>query len=385
MARHLRSLLEQCKQVFGTLLIGRCEVRLKIHIVIVVWGDAYLKLLLGVTIPNLCALVHEIPEDIRVVSRVRILTDGPGSRQLREARRLSKLGALMAVEIVDNLKIEEIDPADMAKFGGYAPMALAQSRAVVEASAEGAALIFVGPDLIFSEGAFALFVRKASEGYRFIVGPNLRIKAESAGEELRHRIESGTNEEDLLALSPSDLVRLSLKYFHPWNQIMNIDSRRSFFVKADVLAEVSPNQYLMKHLTGPVYFAYPFAGVTDYKGMINQHLVLHCCKRRSQIYVVTGSLELFSVDLMCESFDVDSLLNCSTPWIALFRQLMDLEKINRFNLWYALRTARIADSEWQGGLSALMAEVKFNIAVGVLLVLAMLLRPARRIARAFRG
>ena len=45
------------------------------------------------------------------------------------------------------------------------------------------------PDLVFSKGAFRLFIERARQGYRAIVGPGMRVVRELVAPVLREKIE----------------------------------------------------------------------------------------------------------------------------------------------------------------------------------------------------
>lgn len=305
----------------------------KLYISVTVYGPKFIKLFLRVTAPNLCSLVQEIPDDLRKASVVRIFCKPEEVVSIDQAPIIGCLRQLIAVEVEGAVSFKEFD-----RYGDYAPMCVAQSRAVAEASGEGAALIFVGPDLVFSRGSFKLFVDKASEGYRVVVGPSLRANMESALPLLQRRIKKDPH--GFLTMSAQDISELIFSHWHEMNERFFWNCGASNYWRSYVYWRVNPDELLIRFLQGPTFFAWPKQEVSGYEGWIDHALVASCCDNYDQVYVIPDSSEAIACDLTAAGRD-EGLKQVDEQELHLFKQCLDLKYMNRYNINYAYRTCTV--------------------------------------------
>lgn len=348
----------------------------RVHVSITVWGETYCSLFLAVGVPNLCALVEELPEVLRAQSRVRIFTTTADLSRFETAEQVACLRRRIAVDLVEAVVFAGFDT-----YGRYAPMVVAQARAVVEASREGAAIIFMGPDLVFSKGAFRLFIERARQGYRAIVGPGMRVVRKSVAPVLREKIEG--HPAKLLELSPNELSDLTFDHWHHVNDLFIWNSPQSVHWKAHLIYRISGNDVLMRFFQGATFFAWPRSGMAEYRGFIDHALVASCCERYDQVYVVPDLSECLACDLMAAAED-ERMPRSAYRELDLLKEMLGLDKINRFNIRYGLRTCRVhraeaADDEWRRHARRLAREVD------PILKLALLLRTIPRIVVLLRA
>lgn len=209
-----------------------------IHIIIVVYGKSYSKLLADITLHNLAAMVPEIPEDIRRQSVLRILTTEADHPLIAASQALPVLRDLIRVDIADEVELTGYD-----KHGGYGPMVITQRKAVYEAAHANAAIFFVGPDQIYSRGAFANFVERLWQGYRIVVGPGVRVLRDASRPALMRRI--ATSHDGSFALSPEEQADLLFDNWHPINDQFVIGSPVSIRWKAYVYHRPHQNELLI--------------------------------------------------------------------------------------------------------------------------------------------
>jgi hypothetical protein len=326
----------------------------RLHISVTVWGDDYTSLFLSIGVPNLCALAMELPEALRAESRVRIFTTTVGLSSIKSAHSIASLRQRIAVDIVDAVVFANYDT-----YGRYAPMVVAQSRAVVEASREGAAIVFMGPDLVFSKGAFALFVDRARQGFRTIVGPAPRIIRESATPVLHGKI--AAHPQGVLDISANEFADFAFDHWHPVNELFMWNAPRSVHWKAHLLYRVSEGDVLMRFFQGSTFFAWPKHEIAEYRGFIDHALVTLCCDRYDQIYIVPDSSECLACDLMAQGQD-EHMPQGNNRELDLLKEMLNLRKINRFNIHYGLHTCRFHRSDavgeaWRSSARILSREV----------------------------
>jgi len=303
-----------------------------IHIVVVVYGAAYAKLLAEITLANLAALVREIPQELRGKSVLRILTTASDKSLIETSASLGTLRKILRVEILDKLRMGGFD-----KYGGYGPMVETQRDAVIEAAKVNAALFFVGPDQIYSRGSFASFIERLNEGYRVIVGPGVRINRDAARPALLQRI--AASDDGSLSLSPTEQIDLFFRHWHPVNDQFVIGSEAGILWKAYIYHRPDPNELLIRFFQGPTLVAWPRNG-TGFEGFVDHDLVLHCCSDKREIYVIADGVECLALDMTDDARrDVQNLARF--PRVDLLRELFNHRAIKDMQLRYGLRTCRI--------------------------------------------
>src|SRR5215211_3568091 len=87
-----------------------------IHICIFVYGATYTSLLAEILFANLAAMVLEIPEDLRALSRVRIVTRDEDIRLIEASPALPILRQRTRVEILNAARL-----GGQEKHGNYGP------------------------------------------------------------------------------------------------------------------------------------------------------------------------------------------------------------------------------------------------------------------------
>ena len=129
-----------------------------IHLSTVVYGKDFINNFLKITLLNLNALIKTIPNEIRKNSVYKIVTSNEDKYYLETSSLLKKIKKIISVEILTY--IDEFN--NINTYDDYSKMVLSQERLVIEASKNQAAIIFIGPDLIFeiSNHFFRFFINK---------------------------------------------------------------------------------------------------------------------------------------------------------------------------------------------------------------------------------
>ena len=173
------------------------------HVVTAVWGTAFIELFLDVCIPNQLSggNLRALPAG----SRYRIIT---GSADLATLASSPKLDDVRHILPVDVVAIDLTEPDADANPNRYKMMTACHRRAVADAAAVDAALIFLAPDFILGEGTLAGLVRLHAGGARAVLTANLRLSRESFLAAWKARAGDG-------AVSSRELVALGLRHLHP--------------------------------------------------------------------------------------------------------------------------------------------------------------------------
>jgi hypothetical protein len=304
-----------------------------IHIVVVVYGKVYATLLAEITLANLAAMVREIPGDLRGKSVVRILTTAQDIGIIERSGALPALRAAMPVQITDELDMDGLD-----KHGKYGPMVATQRRAVRDAARANAAIFFVGPDQIYSRGAFAMFVERLRQGFRVVVGPGTRIGRDKARQYLLDQIAG--SRDGSFALAPNQQIDLFFRFWHPINDQYVMGSEKDIWWKAYVYYRPHPDELFIRFFQGPTFVAWPLRRLDEFEGFIDHSLILACCNDPGEAYVVPDANECLALD-MTEDARMDPLPLAEFPRVDLLRQFFDHGAINEMQLLHGLRTCRV--------------------------------------------
>lgn len=245
------------------------------HVVTVVWGPEFRRVFLDVCVPN-----QLTPGNLGALpagSRYRVFTSEDDVDVLEAGLR--EVSGQMAVDLI---AAPELSASDGTRF---TRMTACHAQALRDAAEAGAALIFLSPDIVLSEGTLAAVVRRHDEGKRAVACTGLRVQREAFVEALRAR--GGTR-----GVPPRELVSLALAHLHPFTLAHMADgvpgSRRPIGVYWNVPGEGILARPFYMH---PLMVDPPRRDARP-DGTIDQHYLVHACPARDQIHVVTDSDEL---------------------------------------------------------------------------------------------
>lgn len=312
-----------------------------IHIVTVVYGPVYTALLCDVTLWNMASLVLEIPEDIREQSCVRILTTEIDFSVIESSPALKLLRARIRVELLSGATLSGYD-----KQGDYGPMIENQRLLVVEAARKNAALIFFGPDLIYSRGSFALFIDCLRKGYRLLIGPGPRINRETARVYLQDLIAASSD--GSFALTGEKQTDLLFDHWHKINDQFLIEAEDSIWWKAYVCYRPHPDEVYFRFFQGPTFMGWPLKAKDDFDGFIDHGFPELCCSSWREMYVVLDGNDCLALDLT-DSNRIEVMDSATFPRVFLLYSLFQHNAIKNFKLLYALRTCRIHKEKGESG------------------------------------
>jgi hypothetical protein len=304
-----------------------------IHICIFVYGASYASLFAEILLANLAALVLEIPDDLRRLSRVRIVTTQDDITLIEASPALRILRQRIRVEMLDTARLGGYD-----KLGKYGPMVESQRIFVVDAARENAALFLAGPDQVYSRGSFALFVDRLRRGYRVVIGPGPRAKREGARAELRELV--AASPDGTFAPESDWLIDLFFRHWHPVNDQFLIEYEASIWWKAYVCNRPHPDELLFRFFQGPTFLAWPRRPLEDFNGFVDHELPELCCDSWREVYVVDDARYCLAIDLTREDV-VDELALADFPRVNLLQNLFNAHAIKDIKLIYGLRTCRV--------------------------------------------
>lgn len=271
-----------------------------LDVVTAVWGAEYCRLFLDVCVPN-----QLTPGNLGALpagSRYRVFTSGDDADALKASSALRQVGELMPVDVV---VVRELSGSSRNKFNREASC---HRRAVAEAREPGAALIFVCPDHVMSEGALAAVVRRHAAGSRAVVCTGLRVDREAFLSALYARGGAG-------GVPPRELVALALDHLHPFTLAHMIDSDHAVRRPIGLYWKVPGEGLLARCFFLTPLMVDPLRRDILPSGTIDGHYVRQACPIRDDVHVVSDSDEL----VLFEMSHIDALvpgdaLRHVSPW-----------------------------------------------------------------------
>ncbi len=216
---------------------------MRFHFSTVVWGDWHTGIFLDVNLPSLmapgnlpafCAL-HDVT--------YRIFTSRKDVNRIKSSAAFQAAAKLVKFEIVEA-------PVERAED----PIAMHHAlwrRSIREAREAGVMVLFVPPDVAWSDGAFRHIAELVQQGKRAVFITYMRVVSETTVPELRARFlrDDGT----LLRASSSELVEIMHRHIHPLT-LTYLNDSDNFPVHPEFILWRVPGQgYLMRVLVREMF------------------------------------------------------------------------------------------------------------------------------------
>ena len=273
---------------------------MRFHFNLTVWGESYVSTLLEAILPN-----HATPGNLGALQgvegcRYRIFTRPEDARRIQAAPIFRRVEALTAVEFVLDETLGEGDGHEAA----YDHMTNCHRRAIADAAAEQAAIVFLPADCLWSEGSFAAMAHRRAEGKLVVLNPGIRLVRETAYAEFLERFLDADAE--LAAIPPRALAAFALDHLHPLARAAFHDAENFISWPSNVLWR-APRGFIVR-----AFHLHPF--MIDTKGRdvryeisLDQDLIGAACPDPAAIHVATDSDEILQVSFEDEAHRRDLL------------------------------------------------------------------------------
>ncbi len=254
------------------------------HLVTQVWGEAFCDALTSICIPallspgNIPALAADWPCRFIVYTReedIARITSTPAFERLR---------ALVAVDfkVIDaTLGIDK-----------YSAMSGIHHRVLAAAAFEQAAIVWLVPDAVWSDGALRTVARAARAGKRAVMQPALRVVKETALPVLQAK-----QGHSVVSFTARELVALAMEHMHPYYRACFWDAPQ--FIKDPALTfwRVGEEGMLARafHLHPLMLFPSRLPGSPFMT--FDDELLLNTCPNYDDFHVIEDSDDGFHIDL----------------------------------------------------------------------------------------
>ena len=196
---------------------------MRIAINTVVWGEAYVSLLLDHSLPTLYSSGNFF--DSPWVSRFvyQLMTTREDFESIRSHPVFKRLEGILEVDVIfiDDIQVDE--SIDIHK---YNRVSIAQTAGMKRAAETCEGMMFLYPDFIYSTGSLNTVASKLSEGYRAVFCPIPYISQEAILGGLLHTQGHAvqTLQGPEISIEPRQLVELNILHPHPVNEGYEIGS-----------------------------------------------------------------------------------------------------------------------------------------------------------------
>ncbi len=251
------------------------------HLVTVVWGTWHVDQYLNVNLPTLIAS-DNLPVFAKGGNVVyRIFTTEADRATLRAAPAFKTLESLLPVRFEIVAPSTVADPIEMHHR--------LWSKAIEEAGRAGCMVLFIPPDVIWSNGAFAHTGEVLDRGAKAMFMTYLRVISETSVPEV---LRSAHRETDAgLALSPRELMEIGVRHVHPLMLVYLRDSKH-FPIHPEFLMWTVPGEGVLLRLLARELFAFDPNRVKLSPQALPERIT-----DWSEIHLVTDSDELFALSL----------------------------------------------------------------------------------------
>lgn len=176
----------------------------KFRIVNVVWGNAFTQAFLDVCLPSQLSPGNLPALAARSDVQYWIYTTRPFAEIIQRSESYRRLAAILTVRVAVI--------SGIARVGKYQAMNQSQSHFIRAAANEDCSLIFLSPDIVWADGAFARLIDVYEAGARNVAIGSVRLTKETFLPALlqRHGVHGV-----LSSVSARQLVSLALDHLHP--------------------------------------------------------------------------------------------------------------------------------------------------------------------------
>jgi len=278
---------------------------MKINCITAVWGEEYTSFFTRTVLPSLLW-----PGNLPAVAANRetaylIYTTESDRRRIAASDTGARLAALLPVEFIE---IERFSPGSGDK---YALAADCHKLAVARSHADGAAMMLLSPDCIYSDGSFARALHLLVSGKRAVMSGSLRAAKETFvpalaaefGEPYARR-----------PLTGRELLGVALRHLHPIIRAQRADSpvfsRWPSHIYWPLGADGKDGMAARCFHLHPLLINPVFAH-SDFNAAMDNDYLIRACPDPGQIGIIEDSDELLGIEISAGN-QFDHMISANT-------------------------------------------------------------------------
>jgi len=256
--------------------------------VTVVWGDAYVEMLINMAIPNQLS-PGNLPGMPNLESSNYVIYTVPKDAQtIRRSESFSRLSKLISVEFVN---------IDHINFSGnkYGIVTECTNRDLKDTESEDIAYVYLYPDVLWSDGSFRTMAQITEAGKRLIVTVPFSVNRDTAVAAVNQFI---SPEDGSLNISSRRLVRFALDHLDPYVEGLLWNSPRFDRSPAHIYWEVENEGMLVRVFSLGPFMVRPKTSMGHFTGSVDgADFIRRACPEFEGIHAVVDSDEMFHVSL----------------------------------------------------------------------------------------
>lgn len=301
--------------------------------VVAVWGEEYTRLLLEIALPSQLA-----PNNLPALTWpciYQIYTTSKDALYIRNSTVFSELERIVPVEIH---LIEDLNK------NPYQLMSACHKRAICYANSIDAAIIFLTPDCIISDGSLANLQRLANQHIRVVSTVGLRIKKEAVVSLVETRYKS--IDQQFIQIASQELMGIALENLQSITQ-KHIWQGSEEMIPNNLFWLIQGEGLLGRCFHLHPLMVYPRKMGTNFLSTIDYDYPLSACPNIQEHYIVSDSDEILICELTTEKRVMRGVLNGSLRELIRFAELQT-NRNHRKNAatCIKLHTNHVTPSKW---------------------------------------
>ena len=249
-----------------------------------VWGVSYTKLYIDTVIPAQLARGNLGAFDGKSGHRYLIFTTPQDADQIRSSRIYKELNACVPVTFeffTDKVNVVHDMMTDCYR------------RGIAAAEDADAAVIFLTPDIVFSDGSFATIKRLAESGRDVIYIPAIRTMKKAVAASL----EKSFRDANTIQVPVRQLMRIALDNLHPLANASWWDDGEGGLVPANLYWRIDDEGILGRCFHLHPVCVFPQRKAAKFFSTVDDDYVPAACPDATYDYIVEDSDELLAIEL----------------------------------------------------------------------------------------
>jgi hypothetical protein len=250
-----------------------------------VWGSGHIWLFLSVGLPSLLAPanLHGLTDNTE--NRYLIYTQSEYEKDIRAAHSYQRLASLLAVEIIPILNDIEVPHRTMSDC---------HIDSLRRAEEVGAAVVFIPPDCVWSDGSMVRLEALARNGKSVVHISGIRLDRDGVVPEFARRY---SEDRAVLSLEPRELVGIGLRHLHPIARSHFFNEYEGGLMPANLVWSDGDEGLLLRCFHLHPLMVKSQVPLAEFKSTIDDDLALRACPDSGRDYVVTDSDELLTFEM----------------------------------------------------------------------------------------